>query len=45
VVHEAEVMCVYEKEPYEPGAQFYLLLDCDAEKNEVGRKRLQGWRG
>lgn len=40
---EAETIFVYKKEPHEPGAHFYLLLACDAEGNDVGRKRVVGW--
>lgn len=43
VAHEAEVIFVYEKEPHEPGDHFYLLLACDAERNDIGRKRLVEW--
>lgn len=39
---EAETMSVCEKELHEPGAHFYLLLAYDADKNEVGRKRVGG---
>jgi len=43
VAHEAHVIFVYEEEPPEPRAHFYLLLAYDAERNEVGRQRLEGW--
>jgi hypothetical protein len=43
VVDIAETILVYESEPDEPGAHFYLLLAYDAEGNEVARKRLTGW--
>ncbi|MFW6116305.1 MAG: hypothetical protein ACOC6F_01130 [bacterium] len=43
VADEAEEIFVYEKEPPEPGAHFYLLLAYDAEQNEIGRKRVTGW--
>jgi hypothetical protein len=39
----AETILVYESEPDEPGAHFYLVLAYDAEGNEVGRKTLGGW--
>jgi hypothetical protein len=45
VTYEAETIFVYEKEPHEPGAHFYLLLAYDAEANAVGRKRVTGWEG
>jgi hypothetical protein len=44
VADEAAVIFVYEKEPYEPGAYFVLLLAYDAEGNEAGRKRIAGRR-
>jgi hypothetical protein len=40
VAYEASTIFVYEIEPHEPGAHFYLLLAYDEEGNEVGRKRL-----
>jgi hypothetical protein len=39
----AETILIYEKEPQEPGAHFYLLLAYDGEGNEVGRKMVGGW--
>lgn len=42
VAYEADVIFVYEKEPHEPGAHFYLLLAYDAARNEIGRKRVGG---
>lgn len=43
VADVAEIIFVYEFEPHEPGAHFYLLLTYNAEGNEVGRKRQAGW--
>jgi hypothetical protein len=44
VAYEAETIFVYESEPHEPGAHFYLLLAYDSAGNEVGRKRVGGAR-
>jgi hypothetical protein len=42
VADEAETIFVYESESDEPGVHFFLLLAYDADKNEVGRKKLSG---
>jgi len=43
VGHKAHVIFVHEKEPHEPGGHLHLLLAGDAERNEIGQKRLVGW--
>ncbi|MEA3376772.1 MAG: hypothetical protein U9R72_11325 [Chloroflexota bacterium] len=41
VADDAEVIFVYEKEPHEPGARFYILLGYDAEETAMGWKRVE----
>ena len=43
VAYDAKTLFVYEKEPYEPGSHFYLLLGYDGKASEVARTRLEGW--